>query len=70
MNEKKYVTEGEQNIDFERLGDSDLLDILGAHEHIKLFGDETREELEQILRLNIDNNLVDEIEIITILDGK
>ena len=54
----------------EELSDVGLLSILRSHEHIHLYGDESREELEQILRLNVEDGLIDEIEIITVLSGE
>ena len=55
-----------------KLSDEGLLSILmnPEHSHIHLYGDESREELEQILQHNIDDNLIDEIEIITVLSGE
>jgi len=53
-----------------KLSDSDIISILNDHDHITLYGDESREELEKILKINVDEFLIDEIEIITILGGE
>jgi len=53
-----------------RLSDEGLLSILKDHDHVHIFGDESREELEQILQLNLDDDLIDEIEVITVLNGE
>ena len=55
--------------DIKKLDTSDLIRILEKPGHVKLFGDETREELEQILVLNIKEDLIDEIEVIIVLSG-
>lgn len=47
-----------------------IINILSGHDHVKLFGDESREELEQILQLNINDGLIDEIELILELSGE
>lgn len=47
-----------------------ILSIFKDHDHIHLDGDETDEELRQILQLNLDDDLIDEIEVITVLGGE
>ena len=53
-----------------RLSTDGIISILKEYSHIKLFSDESRNELEQILQLNIDSDIIDEIEVIIALSGE
>ena len=52
------------------LSDEGLISILRSHKHVNIFGDEDREDLEKVLQVNLDSGDIDEIEIITVLDGE
>ena len=53
-----------------QLSDAGIVNILSNYDHVHLFGDESREELEQILQLNLNDNLIDEIDVILELSGE
>ncbi len=47
-----------------------LINILSSHSHVNVDSCENREELEEVLQINIDENLIDEIEIILELSAE
>lgn len=73
LNEWRKFNENVQVTDsVKKLSDEGLLSILTnpEHNHIHLYGDESRDELEQILQHNLNDDLIDEIEVITVLSGE
>ncbi len=52
------------------LSTAGLINILSSHDHVAMGSFENRDELEGCLYCNIDENLIDEIEIISELDGE
>lgn len=53
-----------------QLSTSGIVNILSNHPHVILDSIDTREELEQVLQLNVNEDLIDEIEIILELSGE
>lgn len=47
-----------------------IVNILSGYPHVQLDTIDTREELEEVLQLNIDADLIDEIEVILELSGE
>ncbi len=54
----------------QQLSAEGIINILSNADHVRLFGDESRDELEQILQLNLNDELIDEIEVIIELSGE
>jgi len=52
------------------LSQAGIVNILSNYKHVHLFGDESRNELEEILQINVDEDKIDEIEIIMELSGE
>jgi hypothetical protein len=60
----------EIDANIKQLSDEGLLSILNGKNWINLDTETTREEAEEILQLNINNDLIDEIEVLTVLSGE
>lgn len=56
--------------DVARLSIEGVKSILADHDHVVLHGDESDDELRQILQINLDEDKIDEIEVITVLGGE
>jgi len=54
----------------QQLSTSGIINILNGHSHVTLWEDESRDELEQILQINVNDYLIDEVEIILELSGE
>lgn len=53
-----------------KLSTAGIISILSTADHVSLFGDETRLELMQILQLNLNDDLIDILEVLTVLSGE
>jgi hypothetical protein len=53
-----------------KLSTTGIVNVLSNYSHVRLFNDESREELEQILQLNLNDGLIDEIDVIIELSGE
>lgn len=47
-----------------------IVSILNEHSHVILDTIEGREELEQVLQINLNDGLIDEIEVLTVISGE
>jgi len=47
-----------------------IVSILSEHSHVILDTIEGREELEQVLQINLNDGLIDEIEVLTVISGE
>lgn len=72
MTTTKYFRDCETEIseDIKQLSEQGILNLLGELDHVTLWGDETLEELQQILHCNVENGDIDEILIIIELSGE
>ena len=77
--ERKYINYTYKNIKLQtmeidssikELSDIGLISLLQSKDWIVLDKETTRIEAEKILQLNINDDLIDEIEVITILSGE
>ncbi len=53
-----------------QLSTSGIVNILSLYSHVRIETIDTREELEQVLQLNVNEGLIDEIDIILELSGE